>query len=356
MYQSIDIDKIIKEEGKSSPKRLYTFCMHGSNEEPICQPYDYLSGLPSNNNNIRRKFIELFHELFFQEEDYTHKKAAVNEVISLLHNSSLLIDDIEDNSKYRRGFPSAHVKYGKPLTINCANLMYFRAMETAAGTLDHFVHADEAERNLRSRDLNRDFVYEMTNLHEGQGLDIYWRDFLPELHQLPTIEEYLTMVQNKTGGLFRLSVRLLDVFKYKRLEEEKLDKVIAIANLAGIIYQIRDDYLNLVDARYSTMKGIAGEDLIEGKLSLPILINLRDETDPTNSPVHKILYEFRSLKLRSKQSNLLQKAVTYLHEKGSMSQTHTMLAQFKQKFHSLLAEFGYGNSELYKLIETLCDV
>lgn len=114
--------------------------------------------------------------------------------------------------------------------------------------------------------------------------------------------------------------------------------------------------MNLVDARYSTMKGIAGEDLIEGKLSLPILINLRDETDPTNSPVHKILYEFRSLKLRSKQSNLLQKAVTYLHEKGSMSQTHTMLVQFKQKFHSLLAEFGYGNSELYKLIETLCDV
>lgn len=189
---------------------------------------------------------------------------------------------------------------------------------------------DPFNHGQRLRDLNHDIVQEMINLHNGQGLDIYWRDYLPELKLLPTIEEYLYMVQNKTGGLFRLSVKLLNAYSPNRPNEETLNKIIAIANLAGIIYQIRDDYLNLVDARYSTMKGIAGEDLIEGKLSLPILINLRNEKDPANSPVHKILYDFRSLKLRSKQPDLLQKAVTYLHDTGSMTQTHLVLMKFKK--------------------------
>lgn len=362
MQDSIEIDKIITTE--KEPLYYLESWSHerDPNDKLICQPYDYLSGLPSNNNNIRSKFIHLFDELFFKDTAHNPKVAKINEVISILHNSSLLIDDIEDNSKYRRGFPSAHVKFGTPLTINCANLMYFKAMDVAANVL-HETNVsqsnegvDQFNHDQRLRDLNHDIVQEMINLHNGQGLDIYWRDYLPELKLLPTIEEYLYMVQNKTGGLFRLSVKLLSAYSRNRPNQEMLNKIIAIANLAGIIYQIRDDYLNLVDARYSTMKGIAGEDLIEGKLSLPILINLRNEKDPANSPVHKILYDFRSLKLRSKQPDLLQKAVTYLHDTGSMTQTHLVLMKFKEKFHKLLNEFEYGDSELYKLIEALCDV
>jgi geranylgeranyl pyrophosphate synthase len=54
----------------------------------------------------------------------------------MLHNASLLIDDIEDNSKLRRGVPVAHNIYGVPLTINAANYVYFLAMEKAL-TLRH---------------------------------------------------------------------------------------------------------------------------------------------------------------------------------------------------------------------------
>lgn len=51
------------------------------------------------------------------------------DMIELLHNSSLLIDDIEDHSELRRGLPAAHTVYGIPLTINCANLAYFMALK-----------------------------------------------------------------------------------------------------------------------------------------------------------------------------------------------------------------------------------
>lgn len=46
-----------------------------------------------------------------------------------LHNSSLLIDDIEDNSKLRRGIPVAHTIFGVPTVINCANYVFFLALE-----------------------------------------------------------------------------------------------------------------------------------------------------------------------------------------------------------------------------------
>lgn len=55
----------------------------------------------------------------------------IEDLVEMLHNASLLIDDIQDNSKLRRGSPVAHSIYGVPLTINAANYVYFLAMQKA---------------------------------------------------------------------------------------------------------------------------------------------------------------------------------------------------------------------------------
>lgn len=49
--------------------------------------------------------------------------------IDLLHNGSLVIDDIQDHSQLRRGKPAAHILYGVPLSINAANYAYFDALK-----------------------------------------------------------------------------------------------------------------------------------------------------------------------------------------------------------------------------------
>ena len=64
------------------------------------------------------------------------KMKIISEVTQMLHNASLLIDDIEDNSSLRRGIPVAHNIYGVAHTINCANYMYFVGLEKAL-SLDH---------------------------------------------------------------------------------------------------------------------------------------------------------------------------------------------------------------------------
>ena len=100
----------------------------------------------------------------------------IKAIITELHNASLLVDDIEDNSTLRRGIPVAHSIYGVPTTINSANYVYFLALERC-----HQL-GNPAAMNI--------FVHELLNLHRGQGQDILWRDNL----RCPTEEEYRRMV------------------------------------------------------------------------------------------------------------------------------------------------------------------
>ena len=76
-----------------------------------------------------------------------------------------MIDDIEDNSKLRRGVPVAHSIFGIPTVINGANYAYFLALEKC--------HA------LKNQEAMNTFVGELLNLHRGQGHDIMVRDVFP---------------------------------------------------------------------------------------------------------------------------------------------------------------------------------
>ncbi|CUM45822.1 uncharacterized protein AC631_04194 [Debaryomyces fabryi] len=336
--------------------------IYGSHNEeiPKCilEPYNYLEGIPSNNNNIRATFLNAFNELYYQIED-RKLLDKIGEVISIFHNSSLLIDDIEDNSSFRRGMPTAHTLYGTPSTINCGNLMYFIALQKAQNELPAYyakVHNGDVDIKNLTYEILQVLVDEMLNLHHGQGLDIHWRDSGDYIqNHLPQIDEYLKMVMNKTGGLFRLSVKLLKLFS----PLFKSSSVIPLANLLGIIYQVRDDYLNLVDPNYSHMKGYAGEDLIEGKLSLPILHCLR--TNSKNSPIYRILYEIKGSEERKANPQLVDDCIKFMKNKSkSLEFTRNLIHEYHSKAKLMIINNSTlknpENSMLCEVIDKLCDL
>merc|ERR1711907_59975 len=75
---------------------------------------------------IRTQFILAFNTWLKVSQDTVQ---TIGRITQGLHNASLLIDDIEDNSHLRRGQPAAHLIYGVPITISCANHVYMLAFQ-----------------------------------------------------------------------------------------------------------------------------------------------------------------------------------------------------------------------------------
>jgi geranylgeranyl diphosphate synthase type 3 len=156
-------------------------------KEKILQgPYEYLFQQPG--KDIRAQLIAAFNEWLEVPPD---SLAIITKVVGMLHTASLLVDDVEDSSVLRRGLPVAHSIFGTAQTINSANYMYFCALQEL--------------QNLRNPQAIIIFTEELLNLHRGQGMDLFWRDSLT----CPSEDDYLEMVGNKTGGLFRLAIKLM---------------------------------------------------------------------------------------------------------------------------------------------------
>ena len=250
------------------------------------------------------------------------KLAAITDITKMLHNASLLIDDIEDNSKLRRGIPVAHTVFGVPHTINCANYVYFQCMERVM----QLGHAGAGAA----------FTEQLLELHRGQGLDIYWRDNLI----CPSEAAYRAMVQQKTGGLFMLAVRLMQLFS-----EDKRDYGPLVDTL-GLYFQIRDDYANLADAEYEANKSYC-EDLTEGKFSFPIIHAIC--ADPHDKQVLNILRQ------RTEDFDLKRHAVRCMERSGSFVYTVGVLDELLAKARGQLTALG-GNPLLEKILDKLARI
>jgi len=252
-----------------------------------------------------------------------------------MHNASLLIDDIEDNSELRRGVPVAHKVFGIAQTINAANLVYFMALKDVIS-----LHGSSEEREATLAT----FTEEMINLHIGQGQDILWR----ETHFCPTEEEYLSMVRNKTGGLFRLSSKLLQVFSPigSNFSYGKTD-LTHLLNLLGIYFQIRDDLLNLQDEEMFSHKMFC-EDITEGKWSFPIIhcVTRSRQSSPPDHSLERILMQ------RTQDLNLKRLAVSLMESTSSFHFTVGMLNRIRDEVLQVVCELG-GNKILEELMGKL---
>ena len=286
----------------------------------------------TNGKGVRSKMIDAFNVWFKLSEEQLE---VIKTIINKLHNASLLIDDIEDNSKLRRGKPCAHLIYGTPATINCANYVYFEALKDVQKL--EFCGGTEKPASLSSA--ISVFMDELLLLHEGQACDIYWRDN----GICPSEEDYLKMVQNKTGGLFRLGVGLMKSIS-NDAHSRQVDFV-PLVNALSVQFQILDDYLNLQSSLYHTNKSYC-EDLTEGKFSYPI--------------IHCILAQFKNgdtrllniLKQKTEDHMLKDYALELMNETHSFKVTLEKLEIVNNELVALIEQLG-GNPQLEKIVEGL---
>ncbi|SAM04077.1 hypothetical protein [Absidia glauca] len=312
--------------------------MPKNKEDILLEPFQYLLAYPG--KDVRSKMIEAFDAWLHVP---TEKLNTITKVIEMLHSASLLIDDVEDDSALRRGVPAAHHLYGVPQTINCANYVYFLALQELVKlnnpamvkiyTGKYFNSAMTPEK-VDSHNLHfSTFVDELLNLHRGQGMELFWRDTLT----CPTEAEFLEMVDNKTGGLLRLAVKLM-----QEASEENIDCT-GLVQKIGIHFQVRDDYMNLQSTTYTDNKGFC-EDLTEGKFSFPVIHGIR--TDPNNRQLLNILRQ------RSESVELKQFALQLLEKTNTFDYCRRFLKDMEKQARDEIALLG-GNPKLEKIMSML---
>ncbi|MCD4702979.1 MAG: polyprenyl synthetase family protein [Methanosarcinaceae archaeon] len=171
--------------------------------------------------------------------------------VELVHNFTLIHDDIMDKDDVRRGMPALHVKWSPEGAILAGDTLYSKAFEILAG-MD-----TKADILIKCVSL---LSKTCTEICEGQWLDI---DF--EGRNNVSEDEYLEMIMKKTSVLYGASGKMGALLG--GASDEVADALYDFGCLTGISFQIYDDILDLITPE-DVLGKVRGSDLMEGKKTL----------------------------------------------------------------------------------------
>ncbi len=224
-------------------------------------------------------------------------------LIEFCHTASLIHDDIEDNSDERRGGTAIHLKYGIDIAINAGSWLYFQAMTA----IQNFVKNKEVAQQLSSL-LYKIYACNLRRLHLGQAMDITWHN-APEY--IPTKDEYLAMINLKTGSLARMAGELGAIAAGKN-ESDAIKYGDLMAKI-GLSFQILDDVKNISEG----IKGKkCGDDIVEGKKSLPVILYLQEK--PENKA--KLLSLFEQAKEEGASSVAVKTCIEMINSSNALNE------------------------------------
>src|SRR3990170_6101428 len=217
-WMKIDVEKLLEEKAKTIDKIIEKYIPRKYDKNSLVLSlnpplYDY--NLEALNNAIAepiwdfldrggkrwRPFLFiLIVEALGRNSDEFLEYTIIPEVV---HNGTIMVDDIEDDSKFRRGKRCAHRLFGLDVAINAGNAMYYLPLLPLMKNRDKL----SAEKLSKIYEI---YVREMINLSLGQAMDIAWHKGLADADKI-TEAQYLQMCAYKTGTLARMAAKIAAV-------------------------------------------------------------------------------------------------------------------------------------------------
>jgi geranylgeranyl diphosphate synthase type I len=184
--------------------------------------------------------------------------------VELVHNFSLIHDDIQDKSSLRRGRPTLWKQRGIPHAINAGDSMFALA-HTALQNLDHSI---PLEATLKAHHI---IPYSCLTLTQGQFLDLAYED----TKDIST-SDYWPMIRGKTASLLATCTELGAVLA--EVDKETQENFRNFGEFIGLAFQVQDDILGIWGDSALTGKSVES-DLVTGKKSLPVLFALEKDKE-----------------------------------------------------------------------------
>lgn len=189
----------------------------------------------------------------------------VSSSIELIHNFSLIHDDIEDGSETRRGMTTVWRRWGVPRAINIGDAVFILARLSAHRMRDHGVPPETILQLFEILD------QACLNLTIGQDMDLAF-----ELRDDVTEEEYLDMIEGKTSALLAAATSCGAVVA--QAPPDLVETLRRFGHHLGLAFQIRDDILGIWGEPERTGKS-TGDDLRTRKKTLPVIFGLSSSPD-----------------------------------------------------------------------------
>lgn len=256
--------------------------------------------------------------------------AVIPEVI---HNGTLAVDDVEDESEFRRGRPCIHKIYGVDIAINMGNTMYYYPML--------ILERVEISREKKLAILE-EYIRTMLRLSFGQAMDIAWhRGLVEDVDE----DQYLQMTLFKTGALAGFAAKIAAIMA--DADVEKAEKLRRFAELIAVAFQIQDDVLNIVGEEEKYGKEIGG-DITEGKRTLMVIHALRKLPEDEARRLIEIL------NMRTGDRKLIAEAVNLLRKAGSIEYARGVSMRLAEEAIRVLRE-ALPESEGRRALEALAE-
>jgi octaprenyl-diphosphate synthase len=188
-------------------------------------------------------------------------------VVEFIHTATLLHDDVVDESTLRRGRATANETFGNPASVLVGDFLYSRAFQMMVDAGDMRIMQTLAEA---------------TNvIAEGEVLQ------LMNMHDATLSEEgYLRVIRSKTAKLFEASARLAALLAQSSASVEQ--HCADYGQALGTAFQVIDDVLDY-DGDVSEMGKNLGDDLREGKATLPLIIAMQRGTELERATIRQAI-------------------------------------------------------------------
>ncbi len=237
----------------------------------------------------------------------------------VVHNGSLMVDDVEDSADLRRGKPAIHKRFGVDIAVNAGNAMYYIPLKALI----------EHKKELGDKKIAQAYeIYteEMINLSIGQAMDIWWHRGNTE-----GLDEgkYLQMCAYKTGTLARMAARLAVALAGGTEKQETA--LGTLAERIGVGFQIQDDILDVALKDRSAFGKAFGNDIKEGKRTLMVVHAIKNVPSKDSKRIEEIL------NLHTSDKKLAEEAIAIMEKCGSV--------EYAKKKARALVEDAWKNSE-----------
>jgi len=250
--------------------------------------------------------------------------------VEMIHNFTLVHDDIMDNDEMRHGVPTVHKKFGMPVAILAGDVLFSKAYQIISNSK----LPNDANLQLVSR-----LAKACVDVCEGQLLDIK----MAQEKRIPSQTEYISMIGKKTAALFDVSCSMGAICATNNTKD--ISNLSKFGRNLGIAFQITDDLIGVMGDPKITKKPV-GNDLREGKKSLPILLAIKLASGKDKKI---ILNAFGNTKATK---NDLSEAVNAIRALGIEENVRNQALKYAETAKKSLSEYsGSAKTELIDLLD-----